>query len=99
MAKNSAGTDRFVAIDSNLLFEFSPMGNRESCVKDTLIFVNECQSSEDWIEGYKELVTHYASHYGEDLVNRNWENYQKPGYLRSLDNRINEFIEDLEDME
>jgi hypothetical protein len=77
--------DLFFYVDSNLMFEFSPKRNRETCVRDTMDYVNNIKGSdpilnEEWFKTYKDWVNYYGNHYKEDLVIKFWNMYKEYDY-------------------
>ena len=76
--KNSL-TDLSMAVDSTLLFEFSPRGNRTTAVEDTLAWVNN-PSKFPYKGAVGELIratiSKYAQQYGSDVVVRAWDRYR-----------------------
>ena len=77
--------DLFYYVDSNLLFEFSSNGNRKTCVKDTVKFVNESTNEEEWFSIYRDWINHYASHYDESIVTKYWDKYKNPDFIAIIE--------------
>ena len=76
--KNSL-TDLSMAVDSTLLFEFSPKGNRATAVEDTLAWVNNPKKfpyKGAVGESIRTMVCTYAKQYGSDLVVSAWDKYR-----------------------
>ena len=75
----SSLTDLSMAVDSTLLFEFSPKGNRATAVEDTLAWVNhpsEFPYTGATGESIRAMVSRYAQQYGSDLVVAAWDRYR-----------------------
>lgn len=72
--------DLFFYVDSNLLFEFSPLGKRETCIKDTLNYFKTYNCNEKWFKQFLEWVERYSSQYDETVVIKYWNKYKEPGY-------------------
>lgn len=78
--------DLFFYIDSNLLFEFSPNHSRETCIGDTIRYVNDINNldnSKPWFAIYKKWINHYANQYDESLVIKSWNRYKENDYCDS----------------
>jgi len=75
--KNSY-TDLSMAVDSNLLFEFSPKGERSTAVEDTVTWVHsEAFPYKDKTgEAIRAMILNYSAKYGSELVVREWEGYR-----------------------
>jgi hypothetical protein len=77
--------DLFFYVDSNLLFEFSPKGERETCMKDIIEFIKDYDCKKKWFQRYKEFVEHYSKHYDEKLVIQQWSKYKTKEFERLTD--------------
>lgn len=82
IVKTKCCGDLFYYVDSNLLFEFSPKQKRETCIKDTMEYVNNMKCKEKWFEIYKGWVNHYGKHYDELTVIKYWNKYKEPDYCK-----------------
>lgn len=78
----------FFYIDSTLLFEFSPSGKREDCVRETLKYVQTAPVSTGWFRTFKEWICHYYEHYDEKLVSQYWSLYKTSSFKKRLDDRV-----------
>src|SRR5436853_337072 len=65
IVKTKSCGDLFFYIDSTLLFEFSPKQNRETCVTDTIEYVNNTTNNKNWFKIYKIWVHYYGNTYDE----------------------------------
>lgn len=84
IVKTKQTCDLFYYIDSNLLFEFSSKGDRNTCIQDTLKYVNSCDNKEKWFKDYKNYVNHYAKTYDESLIIKYWNRYKGKDYVKKL---------------
>ena len=88
----SSWTDLSMAVDSNLLFEFSPKGNRATAVEDTVAWAR----SEHFPykgkvgEAIRAMILSYAAQYGSDVVVRGWERYRDEASFSSSFDLSNE---------
>lgn len=88
--------DLFYYTDSNLLFEFSPKGIRETCVKDTLEHIEKenekekekNENKEEWYKVYSDWVKYYANMYDENIVIKYWNKYKTDTFKKRLDEII-----------
>ena len=77
----SSWTDLSVAVDSTLLFEFSPKAKRETAVEDTVEWVKG-ETDETFPykgetgEAIRAMVLRYAAQYGSEAVVRAWDGYR-----------------------
>ena len=71
-------------VDSNLLFEFSDKGNRQTCIIDTV--EKPLNGSKDWHSIYNDYVNYYSFCYTEELVIRYWEKYSSDEFKVNLQN-------------
>ena len=72
-------TDLSMAVDSTLLFEFSPKGNRATAVEDTRAWVNNPSMfpyKGSVGELIREMVCRYGKQYGSNLVVSAWDKYR-----------------------
>lgn len=77
--------DLFFYIDSNLLFEFSPSGKRESSITDTVEWINKIDdNTEKWFDVCKNWVNHYSTTYDETVVIQYWAKYKEENYIDTL---------------
>ena len=77
----SSWTDLSVAVDSTLLFEFSPRGERATAVEDTVAWVTgEADHTFPYKgetgEAIRAMVLRYAAQYGSEAVVRAWDGYR-----------------------
>ena len=77
----SSWTDLSMAVDSTLLFEFSPKARRETAVEDTVAWVTgEADHTFPYKgetgEAIRAMVLRYAAQYGSEAVVRAWEGYR-----------------------
>ena len=83
IVKTKGCGDLFFYVDSTLLFEFSPNQTRETCVRDTLEYVNNIHDDKSqWFKIYKDWVNHYGNMYGEEMVIKYWNRYKDPNYYK-----------------
>ena len=77
----SSWTDLSMAVDSTLLFEFSPKAKRETAVEDTVEWVKG-ETDETFPykgetgEAIRAMVLRYAAQYGSEAVVRAWDGYR-----------------------
>ena len=77
----SSWTDLSMAVDSTLLFEFSPRGKRATAVEDTVEWVKG-ETDETFPykgetgEAIRAMVLKYAAQYGSEAVVRAWDGYR-----------------------
>ena len=77
----SSWTDLSMAVDSTLLFEFSPRGKRATAVEDTVEWVKG-ETDETFPykgetgEAIRAMVLRYAAQYGSAAVVRAWDGYR-----------------------
>ena len=77
----SSWTDLSMAVDSTLLFEFSPKAKRETAVEDTVEWVKG-ETDETFPykgetgEAIRAMVLKYAAQYGSEAVVRAWDGYR-----------------------
>lgn len=77
--KAKQSRDLFFYVDSNLIFEFSPNGNRETCIQGTKKYVQKLMNGsndKEWYKTFCDWVTHYSQHYDESLVQKYWQKYK-----------------------
>ena len=77
----SSWTDLSMAVDSTLLFEFSPKGKRETAVEDTVAWVtgeadHEFPYKGETGEAIRAMILRYAAQYGSEAVVRAWDGYR-----------------------
>ena len=74
----SSWTDLCMAVDSTLLFEFSPRGERATAVEDTVAWVQSPQFpyKGETGEAVRAMVLRYAAQYGSEAVVRAWDGYR-----------------------
>ena len=77
----SSWTDLSMAVDSTLLFEFSPKAKRETAVEDTVAWVtgeadHEFPYKGETGEAIRAMVLRYAAQYGSEAVVRAWDGYR-----------------------
>ena len=74
----SSWTDLCMAVDSTLLFEFSPRGERATAVEDTVAWVRSPQFpyKGETGEAIRAMVLRYAAQYGSEAVVRAWDGYR-----------------------
>ena len=74
----SSWTDLSMAVDSTLLFEFSPRGERATAVEDTVAWVKSPQFpyKGETGEAIRAMVLKYAAQYGSEAVVRAWDGYR-----------------------
>ena len=77
----SSWTDLSMAVDSTLLFEFSPKARRETAVEDTVAWVTgEADHTFPYKgetgEAIRAMVLRYAAQYGSEAVVRAWDGYR-----------------------
>ena len=74
----SSWTDLSMAVDSTLLFEFSPKGERATAVEDTVAWVQSPQFpyKGETAEAVRAMVLKYAAQYGSDVVVKCWAGYR-----------------------
>ena len=74
----SSWTDLSMAVDSTLLFEFSPRGERATAVEDTVAWVQSPQFpyKGETGEAIRAMVLRYAAQYGSEAVVRAWDGYR-----------------------
>mmetsp|Transcript_33784 Transcript_33784/g.112753 ORF Transcript_33784/g.112753 Transcript_33784/m.112753 type:complete len:199 (+) Transcript_33784:280-876(+) len=77
----SSWTDLSMAVDSTLLFEFSPRGERATAVEDTIEWVkgeaeHEFPYKGETGEAIRAMVLRYVSQYGSEAVVRAWDGYR-----------------------
>ena len=74
----SSWTDLSMAVDSTLLFEFSPRGERATAVEDTVAWVKSPQFpyKGETGEAIRAMVLRYAAQYGSEAVVRAWDGYR-----------------------
>mmetsp|Transcript_29897 Transcript_29897/g.95663 ORF Transcript_29897/g.95663 Transcript_29897/m.95663 type:complete len:96 (+) Transcript_29897:582-869(+) len=70
-----------MAVDSTLLFEFSPRGERATAVEDTIEWVkgeaeHEFPYKGETGEAIRAMVLRYVSQYGSEAVVRAWDGYR-----------------------
>ena len=77
----SSWTDLSMAVDSTLLFEFSPKAKRETAVEDTVEWVKG-ETDETFPykgetgEAIRAMILKYAAQYGSEAVVRAWDGYR-----------------------
>ena len=77
----SSWTDLSMAVDSTLLFEFSPKAKRETAVEDTVEWVKG-ETDETFPykgetgDAIRAMVLRYAAQYGSEAVVRAWDGYR-----------------------
>ena len=77
----SSWTDLSMAVDSTLLFEFSPKAKRATAVEDTVEWVKG-ETDETFPykgetgEAIRAMVLKYAAQYGSEAVVRAWDGYR-----------------------
>ena len=74
----SSWTDLSMAVDSTLLFEFSPRGERATAVEDTVAWVQSPQFpyKGETGEAVRAMILRYAAQYGSEAVVRAWDGYR-----------------------
>ena len=74
----SSWTDLSMAVDSNLLFEFSPKGERATAVEDTVAWAKSRHFpyKGEVGEAIRQMILSYAAQYDSDVVVRGWERYR-----------------------
>ena len=74
----SSWTDLSMAVDSNLLFEFSPKGERATAVEDTVAWAKSRHFpyKAEMGEAIRAMILSYAAQYDSDVVVRGWERYR-----------------------
>lgn len=74
----SSYTDLSMAVDSTLLFEFSPKGERATAVEDSVAWVHSeaFPYNGETGEAVRAMVLKYAAQYGSETVVRAWEGYR-----------------------
>ena len=74
----SSWTDLSMAVDSTLLFEFSPKGERATAVEDTVAWVQSPQFpyKGETGEAVRAMVLRYAAQCGSEAVVRAWDGYR-----------------------
>jgi len=89
----SGYTDLSMAVDSNLLFEFSPKGERSTAVEDTAAWVKSQHFpyKGEAGEAIRTIILAYAAQYSSDLVVRYWESYRDEAAFSKRFNLSNEW--------
>ena len=92
----SSWTDLSMAVDSTLLFEFSPRGERETAVEDTVAWVtgeadHEFPYKGETGEAIRAMVLKYAAQYGSEAVVRAWDGYRDAAAFSKRFNLSNEW--------
>jgi len=84
--------DVFFYIDSNLLFEFSPVKNSDKPIEDTFQNLDMiCQHLSDAdAKLYKYWVKYYSKEYNNELVIRQWLKYKTPIFKLHIEERLND---------
>lgn len=88
---NAKSYGLFFHIDSNLIFEFSPKGERETCVKDTLESIKNVEIfsiKEHWYKTFCIWAKHYGKLYDERVVKSYWEYYKSDEFKNMLDDVV-----------
>jgi len=92
----SSWTDLSMAVDSTLLFEFSPKAKRETAVEDTVEWVKG-ETDETFPykgetgEAIRAMVLKYAAQYGSEAVVRAWDGYRDAAAFSKRFDRSNEW--------
>ena len=92
----SSWTDLLMAVDSTLLFEFSPRGERATAVEDTVAWVtgeadHEFPYKGETGEAIRAMVLKYAAQYGSEAVVRAWDGYRDAAAFSKRFNLSNEW--------
>lgn len=96
MRLKNMSMDMSMTIDSNLLFEFSPNGKRETCVEDTIAALESAEkkraakamplfpkhvTNSSWFEEFRKMATGYSKAYGSETVMKIWNMYKSESYI------------------
>jgi len=75
-----------MAVDSNLLLEFSPKGERSTAIEDTVAWVHSkaFPYKDKTGEAIRAMILNYSAKYGSELVVRVWESYSEQHLLELL---------------
>lgn len=76
----------FYYIDSTLLFEFSPKGNKDTCVEDTKELAKTFGEYEEdsWEKIFYDWVFYYSDNYDETTVKKYWNSYKTPEFKKRI---------------